>query len=110
MYSDLKVNLLEENAEGKKEKKGFLSFLANTILIKNDNPSKGDPVRVANITFERVPQASFFNLMWKSVFLGIREAVGIGAVPVKPMAKPSKSAKEMRQERRAEKKKEKPKS
>jgi hypothetical protein len=110
IYTDLKVNLLEENEEGKKEKKGFLSFLANTILIKNDNPSKGDPVRVSKVTFTRVPQASFFNLMWKSIFIGIRETVGIGIVPVKPMAKPKKSAKEMRQERRAEKKKEKPKS
>jgi hypothetical protein len=110
IYNDLKINLLEENEEGKKEKKGLLSFLANTILIKNDNPSKGDPVRTSKITFTRVPQASFFNLMWKSVFIGIRETVGIGIVPVKPMEKPKKSAKERRQERRVEKKKEKAKN
>lgn len=87
-YNDLKVNLLKENEGGKKKKKGLLSFLANNVFIKNDNPFKGETARTANITYERVPQASFFNLMWKSVFVGIRETVGIGVVPMKPMAKP----------------------
>lgn len=87
-YSDLKVDLLKEGDDGEKKKKGLLSFLANNVLIKNDNPTRDQPVRTANINFERVPQASFFNLMWKSVFVGIRETVGIGAVPMKPMDKP----------------------
>lgn len=109
-YNDLKVNLLGEDEEGKKQKKGLLSFLANTILIKNDNPSKNDPVRVSKITMVRVPQASFFNLMWKSIFIGVRETVGIGIVPMKKMEEPSKSRKQMREERKAEKKKEKAKT
>lgn len=87
-YTDLKVDLLKEDEEGEKKKKGLLSFLANNILIKNDNPTKGESVRTANITYERVPQASFFNLMWKSVFVGIRETVGIGGVPMKKMPEP----------------------
>jgi len=104
-YTDLKVNLLKGNEDGQaKEKKGLLSFLANTILIKNDNPTKGEPVRSANVTFERAPQGSFFNLMWKSIFVGIRETVGIGIVPMKPMEKPKTSKKEERQKKRAERK------
>ena len=99
-YTDLKIKLLEENENGKTEKKKLLSFLANTILIKDDNPSKDETARVANITWTRVPQASFFNIMWKSVFVGIREIVGIGVVPMKPMGKPEKSKKEERREKR----------
>ena len=99
-YTNLKVNLLKEDENGKAEKKGLLSFLANTILIKNDNPSKGEPARIANIKWDRVPQASFFNLMWKSIFVGIREIVGIGVVPIKPMEKPGASKKEERQQKR----------
>ncbi|WP_316785714.1 hypothetical protein [Pedobacter frigiditerrae] len=106
-YNDLKVNLLKEDENGVKEKKGLLSFLANTILIKNDNPTKDEPLRVANITFTRVPQASFFNLMWKSVFIGIRETVGLGIVPVKPMKEPISSKKAERIKKRAERKAEK---
>lgn len=104
LYNDLKVNLLKEDENGVKEKKGLLSFLANTVLIKNDNPTKGEEMRVSKITFTRVPQASFFNLMWKSVFTGIRETVGLGIVPVKPMAKPVSDKKAERQKKRAERK------
>ncbi len=101
-YRELRVNLLEENAEGQKEKKGFLSFLANTVLIKNDNPTKGEPVRTASVAVTRLPQASFFNLMWKSVFVGIREIVGLGAVPMKPMKEPMSAKKAERLKKRAE--------
>ncbi|MFD0939929.1 hypothetical protein [Pedobacter boryungensis] len=101
-YNDLKINLLKEDENGVKEKKGLLSFLANTILIKNDNPTKGEALRTSNVTFVRVPQASFFNLMWKSVFIGIRETVGIGVVPIKPMEKPISSKKAERLKKRAE--------
>lgn len=87
-YTDLKVNLLKKGDDGQKKERGLLSFLANTILIKNDNPSKGEAVRTAKIAFERVPQASFFNLMWKSIFTGMRETAGIGIVPMKKMPDP----------------------
>jgi hypothetical protein len=92
-YSDLKVNLLDKEENGANKKKGLLSFLANKLLIKDANPSKGDKMRVANVTYTRVPQASFFNLMWKSVFVGIRENVGIGAIPMKSMPKPKSKKK-----------------
>lgn len=104
LYNDLKVNLLKENENGVKEKKGLLSFLANTVLIKNDNPTKGEAIRTANITFTRLPQASFFNIMWKSIFTGIRETVGLGIVPVKAPPAPISKAKAERQQKRAERK------
>lgn len=84
LYKDLKVKLLKEDDLGNApKKKGFLSFLANTLLIKDANPTKDDPPRIANVTFQRTPSASFFNLLWKSVFIGMREIIGLGIVPVK---------------------------
>lgn len=88
-YKDLKIKMLGEDADGKEKKKGLLSFLANTILIKDDN-IPGEKGRFANVTHERAPQASFFNIMWKSVFKGMREIVGIGIVPMKKAEKPKK--------------------
>lgn len=83
-YSDLKLKLLKEGELGMPpKKKGFLSFLANNLLIKDANPTKGEPTRTTNIVFERTPAASFFNMMWKSVFIGMRETVGLAVVPVK---------------------------
>lgn len=87
LYNDLKIQLLAPK-NGQPEKKGVLSFLANTLLVKNNNPDKGGAARVAQIVHRRESQASFFNLMWKSVFVGIRENVGLGMVPMKKMAKP----------------------
>ncbi|MEE1946099.1 hypothetical protein VRU48_13335 [Pedobacter sp. KR3-3] len=87
-YTGLKVKLLKKDDDGQQKKKGLLSFLANTLLIKDDNPSKGEALRTAKIAYERVPQASFFNLMWKGIFTGMRETAGIGIVPMKKMPNP----------------------
>jgi len=88
-YKDLKIKMLGEDAEGKEKKKGLLSFLANTLLIKDDNIA-GEKGRFATVTYERAPQASFFNIMWKTIFKGMREIVGIGIVPMKKMEEPKK--------------------
>ena len=89
-YSDLKVSLLKKDDAGKTTQKGLLSFLANTLLVKDQNPEPGKAPRTAHIQLDRVPQASFFNLMWKSIFLGIREIAGIGIVPMKNPLSPKK--------------------
>lgn len=112
-YTDLKVKLLKEGEDGAPVKeKGLLSFLANTLLIKDANPTKGEAARTARVTFERTPSASFFNLLWKSFFIGMREIVGIGIVPVKTPEQAlekvndkKEERKERRAERRAERKK-----
>lgn len=83
-YDNLKVDLLKEGEDGKPaKKKGLLSFLANTLIIDDANPSKEKPLRVGKISYQRPPGASFFNLLWKSVFIGMRETVGLGIVPMK---------------------------
>ncbi|MBB5440170.1 hypothetical protein HDC92_003870 [Pedobacter sp. AK017] len=104
LYKDLKIKLLKEGEDGEPaKKKGLLSFLANSLLIKNDNPSKGEAPRTAKVTFQRTPAASFFNLMWKSFFIGMREIVGIGAVPVKTPEQAMEKVKDKKKERREKK-------
>lgn len=106
-YSDLKVTLLKDGELGEPpKKKGLLSFIANTILIKDDNPTKGEPARIADITFQRTPAASFFNMLWKSVFIGMRETIGLGIVPVKTPEQAMKKVKEKVQETKEDKKEE----
>lgn len=85
------------------KKKGFLSFLANKLLIEDANPTKGEAARSANITFQRTPAASFFNLMWKSIFIGMREIVGLDIVPVKTPEQSMEKIKNKKEERRKEK-------
>lgn len=121
-YNNLKIELMKEGEDGRPaKKKGFLSFIANTFIVKNENPSGKDPVRTAKIHFERPEGASFFNLLWKSVLVGMRETVGVGFVPMKSPEEGRKTVvkkmedrkekretrKEKRQEKRAKRKAEK---
>ncbi|TKC60318.1 hypothetical protein FBD94_15545 [Pedobacter hiemivivus] len=103
-YTDLKIKLLKEGENGMApKKKGFLSFLANKLLIEDANPIKGEAARTSNVTFQRTPAASFFNLMWKSIFIGMRETVGLGIVPVKTPEQAMDKIKDKKEERRKEK-------
>lgn len=77
LYNDLKLTLLKkDNEDNKLEKKKLASFVAN-MVIKNDNPKGNKPVRVETVDYKRVPDKSFFNLMWKSVFTGMKQTAGM---------------------------------
>ncbi|WP_412466837.1 hypothetical protein [Pedobacter sp. KLB.chiD] len=106
LYTNLKVKLLSDNIDGEgTREKGFLSFLANTILVKDENPQKGEAPRTASMTNTRINSASFFNLMWKTVFVGIKDIVGVGIVPEKDPVKQQKViAKKVREQKRADRK------
>lgn len=75
VYEDLNITALKSAGDTLK-KRGLLSFIANTFVIKKDNPSNGKPVRIENATFERNIQRSFFNLVWKTIFTGAGKTVG----------------------------------
>ncbi len=77
LYNDLKLSLLEKEKGSKElDKKTVASFVAN-IVVKNDNPSKKDEPRVINLHFDRDTNRSIFHLVWKSIFKGVKETVGI---------------------------------
>ena len=78
LYTDLKLSVLEKDKGSKElDKKTLTSFVAN-IIIKNNNPSKDkDEPRVASVHFDRDTNRSIFHLVWKSIFKGVRESVGI---------------------------------
>jgi len=77
LYRDVKISLLKKDEkEGKLSKKGLASLFAN-IIIKDSNPGKrGDP-RAVEVHFKRILNKSFFNLLWKSIFTGVKETVGM---------------------------------
>ncbi|WP_316796006.1 hypothetical protein [Pedobacter agri] len=104
LYTNLKVKILSDNIDGEGTKeKGLLSFLANAILVKDENPSKSNPPRTATMTTTRINSGSFFNLMWKTLFVGIKDIVGVGIVPEKnPVKQQEVIAKKVRQQKRAD--------
>jgi hypothetical protein len=50
--------------------------LAANFLVQNNNPGSSG-LRKVNAKYERNIYKSFFNLVWKTIFAGMKETVGI---------------------------------
>ncbi len=78
LYNDLGLDLLKKttanapNTDSLKVK-SFVSLFANAI-IKKDNPRK-DNIYKSSVHQTRELNKSFFNLLWKSIFQGVKETV-----------------------------------
>lgn len=75
IYDDLNITALKSTGDTLK-KRGLLSFIANTFVIKKENPFKNKPIRVETVSYPRNTQKSFFNLVWKTIFTGAGKTVG----------------------------------
>ncbi|RZK50862.1 MAG: hypothetical protein EOO99_01455 [Pedobacter sp.] len=77
-YKDLSVALLKKEV-GKERlvRQGWLSFLANNLVINGDNPNVEGQYTQAKINYKRETTASFFNFIWKSLFQGVKHSVGL---------------------------------
>ncbi|MDQ6890519.1 MAG: hypothetical protein M3Z56_09630, partial [Bacteroidota bacterium] len=79
LYNDLKLTPLKKDTDkpGGLKKKTVTGFIANTFLIKNNNPSKGEAARVAEVSHKRKAQTSFFSFVWKSILTAILKTIGL---------------------------------
>jgi hypothetical protein len=76
-YERLGVNLLErEEGEDHLVKKGWLSFLANNLVLNTSNPDRNGKFVTANINYAKVPTSTFFSYLYKTLFEGIRYSIG----------------------------------
>jgi hypothetical protein len=76
-YERLGVNLLKRE-EGKNHlvKKGWLSFLANNLVLNTSNPDRNGKFVSADINYTKVPSSTFFSYLYKTLFEGIRYSIG----------------------------------
>ncbi len=84
LYNDFHVTPLKPTEDGGLKKKHTLSFVANKVLIKNNNPSPGNEPRYADATFNRIPGGDLFNLIWKTMLVGILKTVGLPSYLANP--------------------------
>jgi hypothetical protein len=76
-YKDLKIKLLEMiDQTSRLKRKGIASIFANILIIKDDNPAPGLPVRTVNFSFKRPQNSSFFNMIWKGFAGALLETIG----------------------------------
>jgi hypothetical protein len=77
-YYDLSVALMKNDPDrGHLVRLGLLSFLANALIINSENPNLNGDFISAPVVYQRPENTSFFNLIWKSLFIGIKHSVGI---------------------------------
>ena len=77
-YDNLKVNLFHPPAAGKnRKKKKILTFLVNQVLVNDSNPDANEVYHVGKVDYTRVPEYSHFKTIWKSLFEGIAQCVGL---------------------------------
>jgi len=78
VYSNLKINALKgsDSDSGELKKRGFLTFIANTFVINKDHPTKKESNSIHYAEYQRIPEKSFFNLVWKTILTGVTGAVG----------------------------------
>ena len=75
IYNNLTVEMLavDKKNGGMKDDK-FMSFLANLVGVRKDNPDKkGIETKAENIVVKRTPVMPFFNMIWKTLFGGMKE-------------------------------------
>jgi hypothetical protein len=57
--------------------KGKIDKLHFNLMGTDSNPEDGGSARVADVHFSRILNKSLFNLIWKSMFTGIKETIGL---------------------------------
>jgi hypothetical protein len=77
LYDNLHITPLKPDPDNKRQlkKKSVTSLIANTFVLKDENPSKDGNVRKEEATFTR-KSGTFFNLIWKTTLVGILKTIG----------------------------------
>lgn len=106
-YTDLDLDMLKHDPQtGEFREKKFMSFLADALFIRRNNPvndsSAYDP---GMITLERKTEQSFFNSIWKTILAGIQETMIKGPLRKKEFGKRKKKKDMKEQEKKAKGKK-----
>lgn len=85
-YRDLHITPLrnDSNDNGKLRKHPIISFFANKLLIKDNNPGANGQLRQPEYTVDRDHHQNFFNFIWLTIMTGVLKTIGI---PVKLIIK-----------------------
>lgn len=81
-YDGVDVEMLKKDTSSKTgfKKRGFLTFLANKILLRKKNTASDIHPDIISVQYERDVTKSMFNLIWKTIFYGVKEQIGAGGM------------------------------
>jgi hypothetical protein len=76
-YKNLNVQLLKKvDGQSELQTQGFISKVANALIIEKDNPDKKGNFRPGPINLQREPTVSFFSFLYKGLLDGLKPSVG----------------------------------
>ncbi|MEO8795558.1 MAG: hypothetical protein ABI390_08825 [Daejeonella sp.] len=77
-YNNLKIKILEKSETSSRLKtKNLATMAANILVLESENPSYEGNLRVGRYNYQRGENVSFFNMLWKGIFIGIQQSVGL---------------------------------
>lgn len=78
IYNDLKISLLNPDDPQNPAVRELLgTWLVNWFVVKADNPTRNQPLRIGTIYLERDPSQSVFSYWSHSLLSGLKESVGL---------------------------------
>ncbi|MGI4022025.1 MAG: hypothetical protein ACRYFA_11000 [Janthinobacterium lividum] len=79
LYHDLNVVLLKQNEKNALKRMSFVSILANSFVLIRNNPTFNAPVRIETVAYVKPENVSYLGLIWRSIYSGIKESIGLSA-------------------------------
>ncbi len=76
-YRKLKVAIYNAETQDMDQERVFMSFMANTFVIKSRSSRRLGRAKEQDIQFERILDKSIFNYWWKSILSGIKPSLGL---------------------------------
>lgn len=76
-YRNLRVAIYNAERQDMDKERVFISFMANTFVLKNRSSRRLGKAKEQEIRFERDPEKSMFNYWWKSILSGIKPSLGL---------------------------------
>lgn len=74
-------------------KKGVINFVANDLVVNNDNPTASGKMHTGTIYFKRDKSKGIINFLWKSTLSGLKSTMGFNSKAQKEIIKHEKQQK-----------------
>ncbi|KIC93477.1 hypothetical protein [Flavihumibacter solisilvae] len=77
-YEGLKVEVMKSDDGEDYKKRGLLTLFANKFVLNKDNKPGDRHKDTYTASYKRVTTKSYFNLVWKTLFYGVKANTGVG--------------------------------
>ncbi|MEI7980339.1 MAG: hypothetical protein WCI71_01710 [Bacteroidota bacterium] len=93
-YNDLSIAMTtKKETTWNAIKKGVINFVANDLVVNNDNPTKSGKMKTGIILFHRDKEKGIINFLWKSTMSGLKSTMGFNSKEQKEIKKTEKREK-----------------